>query len=212
MPGRTNETERIRRICDRRYRAARPNGRDAGCRWVCSKAEGDTLEVGIGQGRTLQFYPRGGDFRLTGLELSGVAVDLAARRARDLGLAVTLHQGDAAALPYPDEHFDTVVFCYALCTIPDDRTAVAEAVRVLRPGGRLLLIEHVRSPNPIVRAIERLIEPIELWRMGDHLLREPLDHVLAEGLEVRTLERIWFGLVERLVAIKPEGEELEQTG
>ena len=213
MPSSRNETERIRRIYDRRSRPARPGSRDAGCRWLCSKAEGDTLEIGIGQGRTLPFYLRGGgDFRLTGLELSGVAVGLAARLARDLGMEVTLHQGDAAALPYPDEHFDTVVFCYALCTIPDDRTAVAEAVRVLRPGGRLLLIEHVRSPHLIVRAIERLIEPIELWRLGDHLLREPLDHVLAEGLDVTTLERSWLGIVERLVAVKPEGDELERTG
>ena len=209
MPSSENETERIRRIYDRRSRASRPSSRDAGCRWLCSQAQGDTLEVGIGLGRTLPFYPRG--IRLTGIELSGVAVDLAARRARDLGLDVTLRQGDAAALPYPDEHFDTVVFCYALCTIPDDRTAVAEAVRVLRPGGRLLLIEHVRSPHLIIRAIERLIEPIELWRLGDHLLREPLDHVLAEGLEVRALERSWLGIVERLAAVKPEGEELEQA-
>lgn len=140
-----------------------------------------------------------------------MAVDLAERRARELGLDVTLRQGDAAALPYPDEHFDTVVFCYALCSIPDDRTAVAEAVRVLRPGGRILLIEHVRSPNRLVRTIERLIEPIALRRMGDHLLREPLDHVLAEGLEVETLERSWFGMVERLVALKPDSEELAEA-
>jgi SAM-dependent methyltransferase len=140
-----------------------------------------------------------------------VAVDLAERRARELGLDVTLRRCDAAALPYPDEHFDTVVFCYALCTIPDDRAAVAEAVRVLRPGGSLLLIEHVRSPNRIVRAIERLIEPIELRRMGDHLLREPLDLVLGEGLEVETLERSWFGIVERLVALKPDSEEFAEA-
>lgn len=108
-------------------------------------------------------------------------------------------------MPFPDEHFDSVVFSYALCTIPGDRTAVAEAVRVLRRGGRLLLIEHVRSPNPIIRAIERLLEPMTVRRMGDHLLREPLDQVLAEGLEIEELELHWFGLVERLAARKPVG-------
>ncbi|MGD0018061.1 MAG: class I SAM-dependent methyltransferase [Candidatus Limnocylindrales bacterium] len=209
MPARDVETDRIRRIYDRRSASARSKSRDSGCKWLCSQAYGDTLEIGVGRGRTLPFYPQG--VRLTGIELSGVAVDLAERRARELGLDVTLRQGDAAALPYPDEHFDTVVFCYALCTIPDDRTAVAEAVRVLRPGGRLLLIEHVRSPNRIVRTIERLLEPLELRRMGDHLMREPLDHLLAEGLEVERLERSWFGIVERLVALKPEGEELAQA-
>ena len=203
------ETERVRRIYDRRSASARSSRRDSSCEWLCSKADGETLEIGIGQGRTLPFYPR--NIRLTGIDLSGVAVGLAERRARELGLDVTLRRCDAAALPYPDKHFDTVVFCYALCTIPDDRAAVAEAVRVLRPGGSLLLIEHVRSPNRIVRAIERLIEPIELRRMGDHLLREPLDLVLGEGLEVETLERSWFGIVERLVALKPDTEEFAEA-
>jgi hypothetical protein len=62
-----------------------------------------------------------------------------------------------------------------------------------------------------VRGLEHLIEPIELRRMGDHLLREPLDHVLAEGLEIETLERSWFGVLERLAARKPEADELEEA-
>jgi ubiquinone/menaquinone biosynthesis C-methylase UbiE len=203
------ETERIRRIYDRRSAtAAAPKG-DKNLRWLCEQAEGETLEIGIGRGRTLPFYPPG--IHLSAIELSGVALEIARRRAIQLGINATLHQGDAAALPYPDGHFDTVVFSFVLCTIPDDRRAVAEAVRVLCPGGRLLLVEHVRSPNIVLRALERLLEPIEIRRMGDHLLREPLDHVLAEGLEVEQLERSWFGVVERLAARKPDADELEEA-
>ncbi len=208
MPEHDRETERIRRIYDRRSRTA-PPGRDAGCSWLCAQAGGDTLEVGIGSGRTLPYYPQG--IRLSGIELSGVAMQMATRRAAELGMDASLRQGDATALPYPNEHFDTVVFCYVLCTIPDDRTAVAEALRVLRPGGRLLLLEHVRSPNQLVRTIERLAEPITMWRMADHLLREPLELIIAEDLEVVMLERRMFGLVERLVASKPEAEDLAQA-
>ncbi|MGA2514359.1 MAG: class I SAM-dependent methyltransferase [Candidatus Limnocylindrales bacterium] len=209
MPARDDETERIRRIYDRRTGSARSNGRDANLRWLCGQVDGETLEIGVGRGRTLAFYPP--DVHLTGIELSEVALAEARLRARELGLDAALRQGDATALPYPDDRFDTVVFSFALCTIPDDRRAVSEAVRVLRPGGRLLLVEHVRSPNPIVRAIERLIEPISVRRMADHLLREPLDHVLAEDMEVETLERSWLGVVERLAARKPEAGELEQV-
>lgn len=209
MPVDDSESERIRRIYDRRATAPPPR-KDANLRWLCERAEGETLEIGIGQGRTLPFYPR--DVHLTGIELSGIALAAARRRADALGMHSTLRLGDASALPYPDCHFDTVVFCFVLCTVPDDRRAVAEAVRVLRPGGRLLLLEHVRSPNRIVRLLERLLEPIEVRRMADHLLREPLEHVLAEGLEVETLERSWFGVVEKIAARKPEADELEKAG
>jgi SAM-dependent methyltransferase len=203
------ETERVRRIYNRRAAAAPSARGDANLRWLCGQAEGETLEIGIGRGRTLPFYPPG--LRLTGIDLSGAALEAARRRAADLGVNATLRQGDATALPYPDDHFDTVVFSFVLCTIPDDRGAVAEAVRVLRAGGRLLLVEHVRSPNRAVRTIERLLEPITLRLQADHLLREPLDHVLAEGLELETLERSWFGVVERLVARKPEADEMAEA-
>ncbi len=209
MPTHDTETERIRRIYDRRAATAPSAKGDANLRWLCGQAEGDTLEIGIGRGRTLPFYPP--DVHLTGIELSDVALEIARRRARELGVVATLRQGDAAAVPYPDAHFDTVVFSFVLCTIPDDRRAVAEAVRVLRPGGRLLLVEHVRSPNLILRTIERLVEPITLRRMGDHLLREPLDHLLAEGLEIEVQERRWLGVVERIAARKPKADELAEA-
>jgi SAM-dependent methyltransferase len=202
------ETARIRRIYDRRRPGSSAAG-SADLRWLCSRAEGDTLEIGVGRGRTLPYYSR--HVRLSGIELSPVSLAEAVRRAREIGMNAALVEGDAAALPYPDEHFDTVAFCFSLCTIPDDRRAVAEAVRVLRPGGRLLAVEHVRSPNLAIRALERLFDPIEVWRGGDHLLREPLDHVVAEGLEVERLERRLFGIVERLAALKPDNEELAEA-
>jgi ubiquinone/menaquinone biosynthesis C-methylase UbiE len=208
VPDLDRETERVRRIYDRARYTARP-GHDEGCRWIGTHASGEVLEVGIGRGRTLGYYRR--DVTLTGLELSDVAVDTALERARQLGVKATIRQGDAARLPYPNDSFDTVVFCYALCTIPDDRRAVAEAVRVLRPGGLLIALEHVRSPHLLIRGLEHLFEPLESRRMGDHLLREPLEHVLAEGLEVEILERRWLGLIERLAARKPDTEALEEA-
>ena len=78
-----------------------------------------------------------------------------------------------------------------------------EAARVLRPGGRLLLIEHVRSPNPIVQGLERLLNPLFVQRLGDHLLREPLDSVRAAGLEIESVGRYRLGIIERTEARKP---------
>jgi ubiquinone/menaquinone biosynthesis C-methylase UbiE len=209
MPAPDSETERVRRIYDRRTANGPASRGNANMRWLCCQAQGETLEVGIGRGRTLEFYPHG--LPLTAIDLSEVALQVTRRRAAELGIHATLRQGDAAALPYPEDHFDTVVFCFVLCTIPDDRRAIAEAVRVLRPGGRLLLVEHVRSPNRLVRWLERALDPITVRRQADHLLREPHDHVQAEGLEIETLERSWFGIVERLAACKPEADELAEA-
>jgi ubiquinone/menaquinone biosynthesis C-methylase UbiE len=114
-----------------------------------------------------------------------------------------LRLGDAQALEFPDERFDTVVITLALCTIPDHRQAVREAHRVLRRGGRLLLLEHVRSPKLPVRAVQRLLDPLAVRFAADHLVREPLDHLNAAGFELERVERSKWGIVERVIAHKP---------
>jgi ubiquinone/menaquinone biosynthesis C-methylase UbiE len=81
-------------------------------------------------------------------------LEIARRRARELGREADLRVGDAQALDFPDDRFDSVVCTLSLCTIPDDRAAVAEVRRVLRPGGRFLLLEHVRSPGLPIRVAE----------------------------------------------------------
>jgi ubiquinone/menaquinone biosynthesis C-methylase UbiE len=203
-----NQTESVRRHYDRSAgsydriiswaeKALFGGGRE----WVCSRARGEVLEIAVGTGRNLPFYP--GDVRLTGIELSPKMLDVAHRRARELGRGADLRPGDAQNLPFPDSSFDTVVATLALCTIPDERQAVAEAARVLRPGGRLLLLEHVRSPILPVRLLQRVLEPLTLLLDHDHLLREPLRHVEAAGLVVDRLERSKWGVVERLAARKP---------
>jgi ubiquinone/menaquinone biosynthesis C-methylase UbiE len=112
-----------------------------GRQWVCAQASGEVLEVAIGTGRNLPYYPEG--IRLTGIEFSPAMLELARRQADRLGRKVDLRLGDAQALDLPDASLDTVVCTLSLCAIPDERRAVAEMRRVLRPGGRLLLLDHV---------------------------------------------------------------------
>jgi ubiquinone/menaquinone biosynthesis C-methylase UbiE len=202
------ETRRVRAIMDRLAptydRAMSFNERllfGGGREWVCAQAYGDVLEIAIGTGRNLPFYPR--DMRLTGIDLSAAMLTIARERAAELGIDIDLRQGDAQALPYPDGSFDTVVCTVSLCTIPDDQRAVQEVKRVLRPGGLFLLLEHVRSPLPPVRVVQRVLDHFTVPREGDHQLREPLDHLRAEGFEILKLERKKLGIVERVAARKP---------
>jgi len=168
--------------------------------WVCSQASGDVLEVAVGTGRNLPFYPAG--MRLTGIELSWVMLTIARRQATTLGRAVDFHQADARALPFPAAVFDTVVCTLSLCSIPNDRQAVAEMQRVLRPGGQLLLLDHVPSTVRLWRAIQWLLEQVTLRSEGEHLLRRPLELVQSAGFDVERAERFKAGIVERIAARK----------
>ncbi len=204
----TDETQRIHRIYERyadRYDAEMSQFERRmlgdGRKWACSQATGDVLEIAVGTGRNLAFYPDG--VRLTGIELSEAMLERAKARARELGRDVTLRIGDAQALDFPDETFDTVVITLALCTIPDDGKALAEARRVLRPRGRLILLEHVRSPRLPVRIVQRVLDPVLVRCKGDHLLREPQDWLRGLGFDVQVCERRKWGIIERVIAVKP---------
>jgi SAM-dependent methyltransferase len=120
-----------------------------GREWVCSRASGEVLEVAVGTGRNFPFYPAG--VRLTGIDLSPAMLEIARKRAGELGLNADLRESDAQELPFPDASFDTVVCTLSLCNIPDDRRAIAEMKRVLRPGGILLLLDHVSTSGLLLR-------------------------------------------------------------
>lgn len=173
-----------------------------GRRWACTQASGRVLEVAVGTGRNLAYYPEQVD--LTGIELSPAMLERAAARAQTHPSPVDLRLGDAQHLTFPDARFDTVVATLALCSIPDDRAAVAEMARVLRPGGRLILLDHVASHTRGVRAVQRLLNPLLIRLLGDHLLREPETAVRDVGLIIEESTRSRWGIVLRLAARKTE--------
>jgi ubiquinone/menaquinone biosynthesis C-methylase UbiE len=203
-----SETERVREVQDKQAggydrqmnffdRVLFRGGRE----WACSHAAGEVLEIAVGTGRNLPHYPAG--VKLTAIEFSPEMLEIAHRRAEELGSPAELREGDAQSLEFEDGSFDTVIITLALCTIPDDRKAAAEAKRVLRPGGRLVLLEHVRSPVLPVRAIQRMLDPLAVRFEADHLVREPLDFLGEVGFDVKSVERSRWGIVERVLARKP---------
>lgn len=169
--------------------------------WVCAQATGNTLEVAVGTGLNLPFYPA--DVQLTGVDFSPGMLSRARQRAEQLGRVIDLREADAHELPFPDASFDTVVCTYGLCAIPDESRAVSEMKRVLRPGGLLLLVDHIAGGAWPMRAVQRLLEVVTVPLQGEHFLRRPLHQVRAEGLSVERCERFKLGLIERLAARRP---------
>lgn len=173
-----------------------------GREWVCSRAGGEVLEVAIGTGRDLPFYPSG--VHVTGIELSPAMLAVARQRAADLGIDADLREGDAEALPFADNTFDTVVCVLSLCTIPDPARAIAEMARVLRPGGKLLLLDHIGSRWWPVWAVQRLVELLSS-RGGEYMTRRQLPLLAPAGLRVTESQQLKWGTVERVAAVKPAG-------
>lgn len=168
--------------------------------WACSQASGNTLEVAVGTGLNLPLYPA--DVTLTGIDLSEGMLNVARSRSKQVDRTVELRRGDAHTLPFESTTFDTVVCTFGLCAIPDLDAAVDEMVRVLRPGGALILVDHVRSTSRITRGLQRLLELVTVPMGGEHFLRRPLEQVEARGLTVDRAQRFKLGLVERVVARK----------
>lgn len=168
--------------------------------WIGSRAHGRVLEVAIGTGRSLPFYPAGTE--IVGVDLSPAMLEVTRRKSAELGIPVDLHEGDAEHLPFADASFDTVVSELALCSIPRPAAAVVEMARVLRPGGTLLLLDHIGSSWPPIWGIQWLVERVTIPLAGEHFTRRSRPLVGAAGLEIVESERIRVGAVERLRATK----------
>jgi ubiquinone/menaquinone biosynthesis C-methylase UbiE len=168
--------------------------------WACQRAHGDVLEVAIGTGLNIPLY--GTDLKLTGIDLSPEMLDIARQRATDLDRDIDLREGDAHKLAFDDESFDTVVCTFSLCNIPDPLQAVTEMKRVLRPGGRLVLVDHIRSSVTPIYWLQKAIEVASVRIDGDHMTRRPAGVVDQLGFAIVERDRFRWGIVERLVATK----------
>ncbi|MGH3279562.1 MAG: class I SAM-dependent methyltransferase [Trebonia sp.] len=186
---------------DRQIAFFEKNWFSGGREWLTGRARGQVLEVAIGTGRNLPSYPA--EVSLTAIELSPAMLAIARQRAADLGREIDLRHGDAEQLPFDDASFDTVVCALSLCTIPSPAAAVGEMRRVLTPGGRLLLLDHIGSTWPPLYAAQWLAERVTIRTAGEHFTRRQLPLVQAAGFQVLEIERLKAGTVERIHAVKP---------
>jgi len=167
-------------------------------RRLVEEAGGEVLEIGAGTGKNLPLY--GAAERVVALDPDPAMRARALDAAREARVPVEVVEGDAMALPFPDASFDTVVFSLVLCTVPDLGRALAEARRVLRPGGTLRFYEHVRAADPhLARWQDRLERPWGWIGRGCHPNRDTAAAVAVAGFGVLSLEEFDFPAMPRIV-------------
>ncbi|HBY95190.1 MAG TPA: SAM-dependent methyltransferase [Chloroflexi bacterium] len=182
--------DRMERLAERRYRSWRAH--------LWSLVRGPrVLEVGVGTGKNMPFYPPG--VEVTAVDLTPGMLERARRRAADLNLDVDLCLGDAQALDFPDATFDDVVATFVFCSVPDPVLGLKELGRVVKPGGRVLLLEHVWAANPIVGALMDVLNPLIVRVTGANINRRTVENVARSGLYLEQVADLGMGGIFRLI-------------
>jgi ubiquinone/menaquinone biosynthesis C-methylase UbiE len=174
---------------DRAMRSTEEAGMRETRRETLAEARGRTVDIGAGTGLNVELYPEG----VTELVLAEPDEHMLKRlraKVTTWGRDVDVVQAPADHLPFEDDSFDTAVFTLVLCTVPDPAAALKEAARVLKPGGKLLFVEHVRSPEPgLARWQDRLERPWRLLGDGCHCNRDTVATIEASPFEIERVER-----------------------
>jgi ubiquinone/menaquinone biosynthesis C-methylase UbiE len=150
-------------------------------RSVWSGARGRVLEVGVGGGVNFAYHPP--SIEVVGIDVSARMLSAARRRAAHHQRSIDLREADVQALPFRDETFDSAVATFVFCSVPDPLAGLREVRRALVPGGRLLLLEHVISPNRFVAGAMRLLDPMTARLTGAHIARDTVATVRAAGFD-----------------------------
>ncbi len=166
---------------------------------VLRQASGKVLEIGVGTGKNLAYYPENCS-EVVGIDLSPGMLAKAKERAHEAKVPVKLYEMDAQNLEFADASFDTVVATCVFCSVPDPVKGLKEIKRVCKPGGKVILLEHVRSDNPLLGRIMDVLDPLTVRLMGPHINRRTVDNVKIAGLNIKSIENQHTKIVKLIMA------------
>jgi demethylmenaquinone methyltransferase/2-methoxy-6-polyprenyl-1,4-benzoquinol methylase len=167
---------------------------------VFSGLEGRVLEVGVGTGKNIPYYPD--DCEIVGIDISSKMLSHAKKRAagkKNVSLLVM----DAEHMGFVDDCFDYVITTFVLCSIPDPVSALTEMKRVCKPEGMVINLEHMRSSNRAIAFVEDLLNPITASITGVNINRETVENIRKAGLGIIEERKLAMKDVFRLIRSKP---------
>jgi ubiquinone/menaquinone biosynthesis C-methylase UbiE len=177
---------------------------------LLAQARGKILEVGVGTGKNFKYYPPGAD--VTGIDIANRMITIAKRNAANRGLLFRIEEGDAQNLAFPDDFFDTVVATFVFCSVPDPVKGLRELHRVVKPDGRVLLLEHVRIEMPAVGWLMDRLNPLVVRVVGANINRRTVDNVRAAGFVIEEMEHLGPMKVVKMMIAHPDKWRSEAGG
>jgi len=160
----------------------------------------DILEVGVGTGKNFPFYPP--DARITAIDFSEKMLQRAMEKKQRDGVKVDLFLQDVESLPYADNSFDTVIATFVFCSVPHPKKGLLELYRVCKPGGQVLLLEHVLSSNKLMAMMMNAMNPLVRRVFGANINRQTVKNVQSCPFQKVMLDPASRDMVKMIRAIK----------
>lgn len=165
-------------------------------------AEGHVLEVGAGTGKNFAYYDRS-RVELSAIDFSQGMLDVAEKKKAKLQWhTLKLLQMDIENLSFEDESFDCVVSTFVFCTVPDPQQGLKEVMRVLRPGGKAIFLEHMKSRYKVINVFLWMMNFFSMRLLGTSMLRETQKSIEAAGFKIQSVEYKLFDVIRLIIAIK----------